>query len=92
MCLSGPSWLNNLDIGIKGVKESNARIIRVRIMHLADKKNILLLGMNIPRAVAHFPDVRDNSSQEKERIRFILGMDKQHKKALRAEVNGEFNT
>lgn len=46
---------------------------------------MLLSGVNIPRAVSHFPDVRDNSSQEKERIRFILDMYKQHKWASRAE-------
>lgn len=46
---------------------------------------MLLLGVNITRAFAHFLDVRDNSSQEKERTKFILDTDKQHKWASRAE-------
>ena len=46
---------------------------------------MFLLGVNTPRAVAPFPDVRDNSSQEEESIRFILDMDKQHKRATKAE-------
>lgn len=46
---------------------------------------MFLSDVDIPRAIAHFLDVRDNSSQEKGSIRFIPDMHKQHKLTAKAE-------